>query len=531
MLARTLAAAALAGSTLAGSALALQDPPAWQNWWTQHRQDYLIPNRLPGAEKLNDPEAQDETTASRAPAIAEEARVFALEHLEDAHDGVRMSAALVIGRLGGTEGAEAILERIKHESGFVEYGMVLALGLGATPAAIDALLDISEDSLWGRVRLDLHADSYATVALAMAREHGGAARIDKKFNKQLRKRKRDDEDSYSAVCALAISPTEELRDFALKKVEDEGANTAVRRRAVTSLATFDDEKVAKVLKKVLTRGKDIEFRRTAALAIGEVDSKDMEEFLVEAYADEAEQAVRQNLLTSLGRIGGHQAFELLLEEWEDGNTQVRAFAMLGMALMAREGTDARASRMLEVAYQEARSESERNGAVLAMGIGQATGGVSILREVLLEGSNNAVRGNAAMALGMIGTEEAHEALLEAAAENQSPELIGNILTGLGLIGDAEDAPLMKELFEEFGNAEARVAAVWSLALHGSEAILDLMFELAEDQLEDNPTRAAAMRGIGMMLEDGPRPLTGRLTRLHNSAEQPDWLQYIWGLEI
>lgn len=491
----------------------------------------MVPNRLPGAEKLNEPTAADETVASRAPAIAEKARKFALDHLTDQHDGVRMAAALVVGRLGGVEGAEAILKRLPHESGIVGYGMLLALGLGATPVGIDALLDISTDSLWERVKLDVHADSYATIALAMAREHGGGSRITKPFHKQLRKRKRDDEDSFSALCFLAISPTEELREFALKRASDGQAHTAVRRRAVESLAVFDDEAVAKSLKKILTRGADIEFRRTAALAIGEVDSKDMTEYLVEAYEDEAEQAVRQNLLTSIGRIGGHEAFELLLEEWENGNTQIRAFALLGLSLMAREGTDLRAARVLEQAFNGARSESERNGAMLALGIGQVKDGVPELREVLLEGANARVRGNAARSLGMIGGEQARTALLEAAADNQSAELINQIMTGLGLIGNAEDAPLLKELFEGIDNAEARVGAVRSLSFHGSEPILDLLFNLAEDQSEDNPTRAAAMRGIGMMLEDGPRPLTGRLTRLHNSAEQPDWVQLIWGLEI
>lgn len=528
-LVRPLSLALAGGALLAAPALA-QDP-AWQGWWGLHRQDYLIPNRLPGAEKLNDPEAANETTASRTPAIAKKAREFALDHLEDAHDGVRMSAALVIGRVGGVAGAEAILKRLPHEDGVVGYGMLLALGLGATPVGIDALLDISTDSLWGRVKLDVHADSYATIALAMAREHGGGSRIEKPFHKQLRKRKRDDEDSYSALCFLAISPTDDLRDFALKRIDDGQANTAVRRRAAESLAVFDDEKTAKQLKKALTRGADIEFRRTAALAIGEVDSEDMAEFLVEAYDDEAEQAVRQNLLTSIGRIGGHEAFELLLKEWEKGNTQIRAFALLGLSLMAREGTDMRAARVLEQAFQEARSESERNGAMLALGIGRVREGIPVLKEVLLDGSNAQVRGNAAQALGMIGGEAARAALLEAAADDQSPQLVGMILTGLGLVGEAEDAPLMIELFKGLGNAESRVAAVWALSLHGSEEILSLLFDLAEDQSEDNPTRAAAMRGIGMMLEDGPRPLTGRLTRLHNSAEEPDWISYIWGLEI
>ena len=516
---------------LGAPAAAAQDPPAWQQWWQGHRQDYLVPNRLPGAEALNDPEAQDETSASRAPIIAEKAREFALEHLEDQDAGVRMSAALVIGRLGGVEGAEAILDRIPHESGVVGYVMLLALGLGATPNGIDALLDVSTDGLWKRHRLDVHADNFATVGLAFAREHGGAARLDKDFHKQLKKRKRKDEPSYSALCFMAISPTEELREFALKKLADGQAHTFVRRRAAESLGLFDDEEVAKALKKYLKRGADIELRRSVALSIGEVDAEGMEEFLVEAYEDESEQAVRANLLTSIGRIGGDAAFDLLLEESEKGNTQLRAFALLGMALMAREGTDPRAVRVLEDAVLQAKSDSERNGAVLAMGIARAEGGVPLLRDVLLEGASASARANAALALGMIGGEEARAALLEAAAKEQSAELVVRLITGLGLVGEAEDAEVLIELFGDLRGTEVRQPAVWGLALHGSERILDLLFDMAEDQSEDNPTRAAAMRGIGMMLEDGPRPLTGRLSRLSNPAARPDWLDGIWGLEI
>jgi HEAT repeat protein len=504
------------------------EAPQWTDWWRAHRQDYLVPHRLvPSSEEQA--EGEDGTAAKRKIPKVEEVNEFARAQLTDPMPGVRTAAAFLLARTAGAEALPQLLERLEKEDGVMQHSLLLAIGMCAEPDAIEALMDIIKDGMLGRQRLNLRGPAYATLALGLAREQGQKERVDKELGKLLRQRKVDDEVVHAELMLAALSPAPDLEELCMEQLRNRQAPVWVRRRAAASLASYPSPKAAKVLLDTFGDASDVDLVRTIALALGAMPGDEHAKALIKLYGKEGEQHVRAHLLTSLGRNAGVGTLDALIEAYEGSNTALRDFALIGLALYTRDIEAPRADDVLLKALADRSSDTRKEVVALACGLGRVEGAITQLAELLATGDTQPVRANSALALGFIGTAAAREHLLAAGANQKGSQTLPEVIGALGLIGDSRDGEQLVAWTKGLSATERRASAIPLLALHGSVEVIDGLVSFGGDQSEDGPTRAAALQALGLLYEDGPRPISGRPLRFELPALTPEWMAMLWTL--
>jgi HEAT repeat protein len=523
--------ALLAGLALLGSALparAQQEAPEWTEWWSAHRQDYLVPHRLVPSKEEQEAEAEGTVTLKKIPKV-EEINEFALTQIDDPWPAVRLAAAFLLARTSGEKALPVLLARLEKDDGSQQHPLLLAIGMTTAPEAVDLLVDVIEDGMLGRQRLALRSDAFATLGLGLAREHGQREAVDAAIEKLLKRRKLGDEVQHALLTLAALSPSPALEEYCREQVRNRQAQIFVRRRAAASLASYPGEKSAKVLLDTFKDASDVDLVRSVALALGAMPGDGHAKALVKLYEREGEQHIKAHLLTSLGRNAGVGTLDALIQAFEGGNTALRDFALIGLALYTREHEAPRADQVLLAALADRSSDTRKEVVVLACGLARLPEAVTPLAELVANGATQPVRANAALALGLIGDEAAREQLLAAGGNQKGSQTLPEIVGGLGLIGDARDGETLVGWVRGLKANERRAAAIQFLALHGSLEVIDGLVQFAGDQSEDGPTRAAALQALGLLYEDGPRPISGRPLRFERNPTFPEWLASLWAM--
>ena len=129
---------------------------------------------------------------------------------------------------------------------------------------------------------------------------------------------------------------------------------------------------------------------------------------------------------------------------------------------------------------------------------------------------------AALALAMADP-DAREPLVDALVDETSPLALVGLAQALGFVGEGRDAPLILAAVDRIGDRDLQVLAAVALGMHGTHEALDGLVAAAGDPTLAPTTRAAAIEGLGLLLDEHEGLVLAELSRNANFAVFPDWL--------
>lgn len=269
-----------------------------------------------------------------------------------------------------------------------------------------------------------------------------------------------------AVPDTIDSRKRKVADAFILALEDE--DEQIRRQAAHMLGEIEDQRAIPALTKTLKDDPSREVRRAALWALVEMDSREVMPTLYELAVDETDDEARRQIAWMIGENadeGDRQAGQVLMRLLGDGDAEVRATAVWGLAEM--EYTPA-LNAVLELTEDENDEVSSRAVWAVAELAEEASSDEAIqaLSRALKSG-NAEVRGTAAWALGELEDGRAVEALIDAVGDSDA-EVREKAIWALGEIEDPRAIPSLTQALKS-GDADTRQRAAWALGEIDTEA--------------------------------------------------------------
>ncbi len=499
---------------------------AWWMWWEFGKLEFLRP--------AHDVVALSPRTVTAGvtldDAMAREARrdevLMAVRPLlADADPAVRASAVTTIGRLAGAAFTDGIIALLRDPAPEVRSRAILALGAAGSARAAQTLLAIARTGRAAKDGDDLGPDArpLAILALGMARRRGLAQDFSAEIAAIFAEAKRRDAEDLGTAAEFhaALAPADGLVTILEAAATDRNAPDALRARHIELAAVARPlpatPAVVRGLQDALA-GRGVETRRSAAIALGRTEHELVAPHLMTAFEVEREPLARGFLLIAIGRRGGDRAKTFLAEQMNSGDAALRPWAALASALIVRRAD----APELRAAI---RSADIPDGArCLALGLAGDAASVEKTGAILREAAAPADRLYAAAALGLIGGDEAHDVLVSALVHEKDEQIRTEICQALGGMGRPADAARIAGALAQ--TKSGRRAAHWGAAagFHRTEEMLTALMKLVADPATTPAARAAAVEGLGLLLDPAPRPTLPALLRDANFAVMPSWLR-------
>jgi HEAT repeat protein len=507
------------------AALTEGDGDAWWLWWEYNKIEFLRPNRLLW-ERGDD--APGRSTTSPAAFARRLVLPVVQRALSDGDPQVRAAAALTLGRIGGADAVDPLLDRLDDASLHVRESAVLGLGATGAPRAQHALLSLARDArLPGSARrLARTLQPLAVVALGIGRRLGFDASIDDALVEITRGRSLPEREplGVAAMMYQTLAPGEALRELALELARDGSEPVTVRCRAIEALRGATDAETVSALQHLLS-GARVELRRSAALALGEARHPLVVPALQTAYDLERDQLTRAFLLVSLGRQGGAAARRHLMEELTEGPKALRPWTALGLGLIARASSgDEEIARLLREGVGREKNSQARAAYWIASGLARDRGALGELAEALSSDAAPRNRMYAAQALALIGGEDARAVLVDRLAHERADLARSALALSLGVLGWDADAAAIADVFTGTSDPTVQGQVASAMAFLGSsEALVRLGSWCGTDDLA-RATRAAALDGVGMLAGRSEPLRLGEVSRSANFPLFSSWTE-------
>lgn len=445
--------------------------------------------------------------------------------LTDADPHVRAAAATTLGRLAGGAFLDGLLPLLADPQPVVRDRAILALGAAGSARAASTLVAIAKQGRASHGGDDLGPDArpLAILALGVARRRGLAQEFSADITAVLADAKRRDAENLGAAAEFhaAIAPSAALVPALDAAAGDRNAPDALRARhieiAAVARPALPTPVVIRGLQDALA-GRGVETRRSAAIALGRTEHDLVAPHLITAFEVEREPLARGFLLIAIGRRGGNRAAGFLSGQIAEGDAVHRPWAALAAALMARRGESPELRATI-------RSAEIADGArCLALALSGDRTGSGTARDVLLRAPSPVDRQYAAAALGLIGDDAARDALIAGLALESQEQVRVEICQSLGGLGRPDDAARIADALA--GAKSPRRSTHWGAAagFHRTEEMLTALMKLVADPATTPAARAAAVEGLGLLLDPAPRPTLPALLRDANFAVMPSWLR-------
>lgn len=505
-----------------------QGDTGWRVWWEYNKLEFLRPNRFELDTGRDD--APGRTFTSQLDFMRRVSSPPLVEALRHRDARIRAAAASALGRFGGPDVVELLQPLLSDTNLAVRDAALLGLGASGRAGAGELLFDLAVDGEARGVQdLGQRGRALAIVALGLCRKAGLDASYDAKLVDLLRARsgKLSEEVGVAAMTYAQFSPSADLLVLARELAFDGAQSWPVRSRAIEALQHAQDATTLGMLQHLLS-GSQMELRRSAALSLGEYRHDLVVAGLLTAHDLEKESMTRSYALVSLGRQGGVKARERLVEALDSSDSAERAWAALGLGILAREAGDPSLASELAPALKRVKLVGERPAYWLALGLARAEGAFDVLAHELVEARDPQARMYAAQALALLGGERAHGILRERLAVERSDLARSQIALALGVLGRREDVEAIAKSLAGLGDPMLQRQVASALAFHGtSDALVRLGAMLADEKL-DAAVRAAAIDGLGMLLGKTQPLALAATARSSNPTLQPPWLREIYG---
>jgi len=525
----------------------------WWLWWEMNKLRFLVPHRLTGVDEASVvSRGTDARTGhpmdgfgARLPGpLAADARdellPLLLQLTRSGDATLRARAAVTLGRLGGRQAVAPLTALLADDQMLVRHAAILGLGATGSMEAAPTLLHLAADGSLpdgvGR-QLSSWARPLAFVALGLGRRHGMSPVLDGFVADLAAEGSRQRSDlGTAALLYQTLSPCEALSAFTLDVLDDSRSAAGPRCRATETLGRMGDAAQLPRLTHLLGDAQ-VDERRSAALALSGLDHPLALAALETAYELEEEPTARGFLLLAVAEQGGDGAREFLTRAARGGPQAARPWAALGLGLLSRSIADADAGGS-DPAAQQARaaigatlreglaSEANRSalGAwILAAGLARDAASAGPLRGAMVGSRDQRIRMFCALALAMIGDAGSRPLMLEQLRLEEAPLAIVGLTQALGVFGVPEDGPALVAAVREMRVPATQALLAIALAFHGSEAALSGLLEIARDEQASAVARAAAVDGLGLMLDRSPGLMLQGVAASANFDVFPDWL--------
>ncbi|MCK6447018.1 MAG: HEAT repeat domain-containing protein [Planctomycetes bacterium] len=507
------------------------DEATWWMWWEYNKLAYLPATPL--AIELErrtgefDAEARRAATAQELDALRQAQREALASGVRDDDAVVRAEAVIALARLGAAPNLELLLGALTDRSLEVRHRAILALGVSGSPKAFGCLESLARTGAVreGGPQVSTRAREFALLGLALGRRAGSFdVRADRAVFEILIERKtaRTDSIVVAALAYHALAPSPELETAVLSIAKDAQAPTPLRARAIESLSSVDRQETLSALQHWLS-GAELELRRSAALVLGRSRHDLALPPLMTAFEVEVEPLTKGFLLVSIGEQGGTKARDFLIRTVEKGDAVWRPWAALGLGILARNADDAVARDAVRRGVKSERNADAIGAYRIGAGLARDRGSVPELAQALVAVSDPRQRMYAATALGLVGDEAALKALRARLDDERSPLVRVAIAQALGHCGKSEDAPRLVSVLGDVREPALQGLAAVAMAFHGSRSALVGLTELSRAESTGAASRAAALNGIGMLLDHRPPFALSCVSRHSNYTLYEDWL--------
>lgn len=480
-------------------------PESWWTWWNLHKLEYLEPNLIRNWVSTLTGMSQGSSGPPRMLGILRdelEDEIYA--SMRNGSPALRASAVVAASRLYGNEAVDELVDMLDDVSIPVRERALLALGVSRSPSANRVLYSVAKHgSLEPRgERISADARHLAVVALAMSRQIGSPAEIDTALGLVSRDIERSERTRLeSALCSYAaVTDTQHLEALVDERTFDGRASMFVRCRAIEALSGRQDDEAREALARGL-RESNPEVRRSAALAAGDFPDARMTLTLLEAAQREREPLARGFMMISLGRRGGEAARRFLVREIQEGQKFLRAWAALGLGILAGEANDDEAREALRTGASTERNQSHKGAWFLALGLAGDEKAEALLRTALVTESMPRTRVAAGFGLALLRTPGAHDALVAHLDRDSAPFVRSQIAQCVGFFGESRDAEAVIASFEGANPAFAGHHAL-ALGVHGTRQSLEALVRMYRDEERSILHRALALESLQLLLGEG-----------------------------
>lgn len=521
----------------------------WETWW-HYNKDALLDlrdalGRVPvsgSAEFFLGRAHRAHDTSRPSPKVVEaEILPVLLDALKSPEAELRNAALLALGKLDQGTTPQFLLYFIQDKDRSVREAAVLTLGMLGNREATPALIQLLENGpeaarLRGR-EPETRLRATAAIALGLLGDQAATRSLLAALD---RKEALKDVPVCAAVGLGLLRPGSDEAAQALVAVlaDAKGREPVLRAHAANALGRiFQDRRgsvapaVWAALERALT-DQDVEVRRSAILAFGLCSGPGDSgaRLLVRALHDEPDTTARYWAVIALGRIGGETSRKELEETLRRGDPELRAYAALGLGLIARAGpgeADANRRSLGHVmdAFREEKVPCVRGAQAIALGLASFEEAREPVKQALVSGGEPAFQAFACVALGLLGARDAKETLLEVLRSSR-PEVQSEAAIGLGLLG-------MREAIRDLTPLLARKGSLWqmgsvsqALGLIGDATAVPPLVEMARNRELPTMTRAFAIVALGMLGERASLPVLSNVCRDLNYRAQVETLNEV-----
>jgi len=517
----------------------------WWNWWERNRFDYLVPRRAWNAAPTTGADdflaeriarrLSQSLLSHREEVVRDRVRPLLERGLDDPDYNVRSSALIAGGRLLGAASVSAARAALRDAHAQVRDAAVLALGASASEEGVALLAALALDEPLGRAatgegRVEVRTRAVALIALGVASARGGPGTVlevapkillDRDANRRL-------ELGTAAAAALGIAGKAAAVPRLVPIAADPKEIAEVRARALAALGAIEDGAGRGAIERALEE-RDERVRGAAAIALGTLarpGDEDAAARLARLVVEEESPFVSGFARIALGQVGGPLARETLLREVVRGRIQDRSFAAVGLALAIRDTLDESARERLRAAFESPGSPDRRTAFALALSLAGGVQGSERVVATFRRAKDLRTRSELPEAFALVKDGEGREALLASLEKEGNAFARGRSTFALGFFCDPHDVAPMGAAMG--ANRVSSWMGLYSLGLgfHGSDSALVELLRIAEDGKASAVSRAAAIDGIAIALDEDPIPTLHRLARASNYLADPGFIHEI-----
>jgi HEAT repeat protein len=214
----------------------------------------------------------------------------------------------------------------------------------------------------------------------------------------------------------------------------------------------------------------------------------------------------------------NRVYDTLRTNLRKGSYHSKPFAALALGIMGRAprhaGNVEVFRELLRFEFREYRGDPKNRGAyALALGLLDDRRSIGDLAKVLADrGEVGRLRGACATALGLLGGPEAREVLARTLADPDDRDLRHDTVGALGLRGTADLEVMSWMLRDRKSPSVLQGAVAAALAQAGDRAAVDLLVTVAGDASVQDLNRAAAVTGLGLLVDPHDVPRLRDLSR-------------------
>jgi HEAT repeat protein len=511
----------------------------WTDWWYANRRDLVKPSYRAGSASEAKGMVAPPNQAARA--RARDALLLALASKDPL---TQSEAALALGRAGDPRDI-ATLAKIVSDTDIAKtrrLHRLAAIGMGCLPIGDETQAAQARTALVGAVafsrgRHDQFSYFWADCAYALAMR-GDAAAVPDLVS--LRKRVIDAKDmQHSIYCevlgaisyALGVLGGEtalpELQEQLEGRKAPDGGYNDTSWSGAQALARVGGPAARRALLGAL--GDERNFVRAVVIqalgVVGDAKDDDVAKALRETIRSDKDLGCRRMAAISLGRTGHPSAADTLLRLLDEGRSEDRPFAAMGLGFLVRGRPDPKVEDVVTKALAKAHTDELQGSLALACALGGTQAARPRLAEIVDKGGPTAAPA-AAFALGMLGAAAPEREVLHAAvAQSGKPLLRREAALALGMLRDRSVVAQLRAIVGGRTSDLDRATAAVCLGRVGDDADIDFVLGVLADRGTSDPLRACVVHALGWLLDRSDLGPLGRV------AADVKWDKQIRGVSM